>query len=137
MIAKEFLGLAWKIDRRIELKIEERNRLTDKLTSGRISNLSGMPRGGKYDWTNAIDNVVEMDRKIGDEINELCRIKRLVNDAIDAVEDWRYRHILEMRYRNYMTWEQIAEAMGYELRWVYELHGRALLCVKVPVEFAC
>lgn len=136
MTAKEFLSLAWRIDGRIERRIEERERLDTRLKSGRLSNISGMPRGGQYDWTNAADSIVEMDRRIGDEINELCRIKRLVNEAIDAVDDLRYRQVLEMRYRNYMGWEKIAEAMEYDPRHVQRLHGEALLCVVVPEEFA-
>jgi len=136
MTAKEFLGLAWRIDGRIEHRIEERERLNSRLTSGRLTNLSGMPRGGQYDWTNAADSVVEMDKQIGEEINELCRIKRLVNEAIDAVEDWRYRQVLEMRYRNYMGWDKIAEELEYDPRHVQRLHGEALLEVRVPKEFA-
>ena len=34
-----------------------------------------------------------------------------------------------------MTWEQVAERMGYELRNVYYLHGRALLEFAVPEEW--
>lgn len=136
MTAKEFLSQAWQIDQRIERKIEERDRIEEKLTSGRISNLSGMPRGGGYDWTDTAAKVADLTSQIDVEIRELCRIKRIVNEAIDAVESAKYRRVLELRYRNYLDWEKIAEELGYELRWVYELHGRALLRVKVPGEFA-
>ena len=134
MTAKEFLMMAWKIDKRIESRIEERERLEAKLTTGRITNLSGMPRGGKYDWTDAVSSVIRITDSINFDIQRLCTVKRLVNDAIDAVEDMRYRRVLELRYRNYMSWERIAEEMTYDPRWVQELHGRALLCVKVPKE---
>jgi len=136
MTAKEFLSKAWRIDRRIERKIEERERLQSRLTAGRMSSLTGMPRGGGYDWTDAAAQVLRLTEQIDDEINRLCTVKRLVNEAIDAVEDPKYRQVLELRYRNYLTWEEIAEDMGYETRWVYELHGRALLCVTVPDGFA-
>ena len=132
MTPKDFLSQAWKIDERIEQKIEERERLEARLTAGRMSNLSGMPRGGKYDWTDAEANVLQLTEKIKSEIAELCRIKRQVNDAIDAVADSRYRNVLEMRYRNYMQWETISEKTGYALRYLYRLHGEALECVKVP-----
>lgn len=136
MTAKEFLSKAWRIDRRIERKIEERERLQSRLTAGRMSSLTGMPRGGGYDWTDAAAQVLRLTEQIDDEINRLCTVKRLVNEAIDAVEDSKYRQVLELRYRNYLTWEEIAEDMGYETRWVYELHGRALLRVTVPEDFA-
>ena len=132
MTAKEFLMQAWKIDDRIDERIEERERLLAKLTAGRGSNLSGMPRGGRYDWTDAVSRVIEADRAIAAEITKLCEVKRLVNDAIEAVEDSRRRRVLELRYRNYLRWEQIADVMGYDVRHVTRLHGEALLDVVVP-----
>ena len=132
MTPKEFLSQAWQIDSRIEQKIEERERLESRLTSGRMTNLSGMPRGGQYDWTDSANSLIQLTERINLEIEDLCRIKRQVNDAIDAVEDMRYRWILELRYRNYLTWEQIAEKTGYDQRHVYRLHGDALECVRVP-----
>ena len=134
MTAKEFLMLAWKIDDRIDERIEERERLLAKLTAGRGTNLTGMPRGGRYDWTDAVSRVIEADRAIAAEITKLCEVKRLVNDAIEAVADGRRRRVLELRYRNYMRWEQIADALGYDVRWVYRLHGEALQDVVVPEE---
>ena len=134
MTPKEFLSQAWQIDKRIERRCEERERLMAKLTAGRAANLSGMPRGGNYDWTDAVAKLVEMDNAIGAEIMELCRIKREVNAAIDAVEDVKLRRVLELRYRNYLSWDRIAEDMGYERRHITRLHGMALLRVRVPDE---
>ena len=135
MTPKEFLQQARYIDGRIDARLEERERLVARLTAGRAANLSGMPRGGRYDWTDAVSQLVELDARINAQIQELCRIKRLVWEAIEAVEDMRYRTLLEYRYRNCWTWEQIAEAMGYDLRWVHRLHGWALSRVRVPEEF--
>lgn len=135
MTPKEFLSLARDIDRRIDARLEERERLVARLTAGRSANLSGMPRGGRYDWTNSVAQLADMDARINGQIAEMCRIKRLVWEAIEAVEDMRYRELLEYRYRNCWTWEQIAEAMGYDLRWIHRLHGMALLRVRVPAEF--
>lgn len=135
MTPKEFLSLARNIDRRIDARIEERERLAARLNAGRASNLSGMPRGGRYDWTDAVSQLVELDARINAQIQEMCRVKRLVWAAIDAVEDARYRELLEYRYRNYWTWEHIAEAMFVDVRTVYRWHGEGLLRVKVPEEF--
>jgi DNA-directed RNA polymerase specialized sigma subunit len=133
MTAKEFLSQAWQIDRRIEKKCEERDRLLARLTAGRLAHLTGMPRGGSgADWTDAVARLIDMDNAINGEIMELCRLKREINAAIEAVEDMRYRRVLELRYRNYMRWEDIAEEMGYEVRHVTRLHGEALACVRIP-----
>ena len=37
-----------------------------------------------------------------------------------------FQTILELRYLCFKPWEQIAVEMGYELRYVFKLHGRAL-----------
>lgn len=146
MTPKEFLSQAWHIDTRIEKRLaeiealeEKRERVMAKVTAGRGTNLSGMPRGGRYDWTDSVERAIEMDRAIKSTIDtirkdiiELCRVKREVNAAIDAVEDAKYRQVLELRYRNYMTWESIAETMGYDVRWVHRLHGKALQRVSYP-----
>ena len=132
MTAKEYLSQARQIDQRIEARCEERERLMSRLTTGRMTHLTGMPRGGGYDWTDALAKLVELDRQLGGEIMELCRLKREINETIDRVEDMTYRRLLELRYRNYMRWDDIADTMGYDVRWVYVLHGRALREVKVP-----
>lgn len=148
MTAKDYLLRAWQIDARIDEKLaeiehleEKRERIMAKLTAGRASNLTGMPRGGNYDWTDSIEAVIEADELIRDavnalreEIKELCRVKREVADAINAVEPVVYRRVLDLRYRAYLPWQTIAERMGYDIRHVTRLHGEALLCVKVPKE---
>lgn len=132
MTAKEYLLRAWKIDERIDAKIEERERLVSRITSPRMARLTGMPRGGGSDWTNAVIAVSDLSAEITAEIIELCRIKREVNEAIEAVDGANCRRVLELRYRNYMSWEAIAKAMGYDVRNVYIIHGKALLKVRVP-----
>lgn len=126
MTAKKFLSRPYWIDRRIERKQEEIDRLRSRLTKA-TAQLSDMPRGGSGgDWTDADIKVMEMEAQIHAEILELCRIKREVFEAIDAVEDERYRTLLELRYRNYLTFEQIAVEMHYSWRQVMRLHTEAL-----------
>ena len=54
------------------------------------------------------------------------------DSAIRAVEEPRLSEVLELYYIDGLTWEDVANRMGLDLRWVYRLHGRALMCVKVP-----
>ncbi len=37
-----------------------------------------------------------------------------------------YKMLLELRYLGGNTWGEVYELMGYDLRWVYRLHGKAL-----------
>ena len=132
MTAKEYLSQARMLDKRIEARIAERQRIADQVTSARAPNLTGMPRGGKHDWTDSVDRVIDLTSAIDADIRELCRLKREINATIDRVEDYKYRTLLELRYRNYLTWEQIAEVMQYDIRQIYRLHGEALLHVPMP-----
>ena len=133
MDAKDFLMQAWEIDKRIESKIYERDRLMARLTSARSSTPTGMPRGGNYDWTDAVAAVVDMDAAIKAEILDLCRIKREVNAVIDSVEDQRLRRVLELRYRSYYTFEKIAEVLTYDVRQIYNIHNDALEAVQEKI----
>lgn len=126
MEIRAYLEQARDLDARIERRVEERERIMTQLTSARGSRLTGMPRGGKHDWTDALAAVVDLTRDLDEEIRRLCAIKREIAEVIDGVEDRRYRRLLELRYRSYHTWEQIAAEMNYDPRWVYQLHREAL-----------
>lgn len=131
--AKEFLSQAQWIDARIESKCEEAERLRAKITSGRLSQITGMPRGGSGgDWTDTVAYILKLEADINNEVMKLCRVKRQIAEAIEQVEDMRYRTLLELRYRSNMKWECIAAEMNYEVRHVTRLHGEALQCVVVP-----
>lgn len=133
MTAKEYLSQGRWLDKRIEARIAERDRIMALAMAARTPQLTGMPRGGKHDWTDTVDKAIDLTKDIDKEIRELCRIKRELRDTIDRVEDYRCRVLLELRYRSDYTWGQIAEAMGYELRQVYRIHGEALLKIKFAV----
>lgn len=135
MTAKEFLRQARDADRRIDEAMERLERMRAKLEAGRMSNLTGMPRGGAVDWTETADRVIELERRVNARIREMVRHKQAAMDAIDAVEESRLREVLELYYLDGYTWEQVADTMGLDARWVYRLHGKALLQIVVPEGF--
>ena len=59
-------------------------------------------------------------------------LKRDMVSIIKAVQNTEYQTLLELRYLCFKTWEQIAVAMGYNLRHVYRLHDEAVESIKVP-----
>lgn len=132
MTAKEYLRMVRDIDRRIDETLERLQRMRARLEAGRSSNISGMPRGGAVDWTVTADRVIELEQRYNEKIREMCRLKQAAQDAIDLVEEARLREVLELYYLDGYTWEQVAETMHLDLRWVYRLHGRALMRICVP-----
>lgn len=135
MTAKEFLRRARDIDRRVDEATERVERLRARLEAGRMSSVTGMPRGGAKDWTETADRLIELERVVNQRTRELVRWKLAAIDAIRAVEEPRLAEVLELYYINGFTWEQVAQRMGITERWVQSLHGRALLKVNVPKEF--
>lgn len=99
-----------------------------------MSSITGMPRGGGQDWTATADRLIELERGVNARVREMCALKRLAMEAIDRVDEARLREVLELYYLDGFTWEQVAHRMGLDLRWVYRLHGQALLRVRVPEE---
>ncbi len=132
MTAKEFLRRARTVDRRVDEAQERVEKLRARLEAGRMSRITGMPRGGVQDWTETADRLIELERRVNARIRELVRWKLAAMDAIDQVEEARLREVLELYYIDGFTWEQVAQRMELDPRWVFRLHGKALLRVKVP-----
>jgi DNA-directed RNA polymerase specialized sigma subunit len=132
MTAKEFLRRARGIDRRVDEATERVMRLRARLEAGRMAQISDMPRGGNSDWTETANALIDLEKDMNAKIREMVKVKRLAMEAIEAVEEIRYREVLELYYLNGYTWEKVAEQMGYDVRHITRLHGKALLKVKVP-----
>ena len=97
-----------------------------------MSSVTGMPRGGVQDWTATADRLIELERDVNARIREMCKLKRLAQEAIDRVEEARLCEVLELYYIDGYSWEQVAQRMQLCDRHVQRLHGIALLKVKVP-----
>jgi len=135
MTAKEFLRKAREVDRRVDEAQERVERIRAQLEAGRMSLITGMPRGGSGDWTQTADRLIELEQRVNARTREMVRWKLAAMDAIEAVEEERLREVLELYYIDGFTWDQVAETMGKDKRWIFRLHGRALLHVKIPKEF--
>lgn len=134
MTAKEFLRRARFADRRAEEARERAKRVRARLEAGRMSALTGMPRGGAKDWTETADRLIELERRVNERTRELVRWKLAAMDAIRAVEDPRLAEVLELYYIDGLSWAEVSRRMHYEQSWVFRLHGRALQMVRVPEE---
>ena len=125
---KEYLSQAFRIDQRIQSKIEQLASLNDLATRA-TATYSDMPGSGTRrtdKMENAILSIIELENEINEDICKLVDTKRDIVHRINAVENPEYQTLLELRYLCFKTWEQIAVEMHYELRWLYRLHRRAL-----------
>ena len=125
--AKEYLKSIRTLDMAIKVKEEELYRL--KLN---IASLSPQTTGERVmnsstsDMMSTVDKIVDMQAVINAEIDRLVDLKEEARTKINQLKDTRYVSLLTDYYINCKTWEQVAEDMEYDLRWVYRLHGRAL-----------
>lgn len=134
MTAKEFLRRARNIDRRLNETMERAKRIRARLYSGRLSSLTGMPRGGSGDWTQTADQLIELERRVNEQVRQLARLKLQAMKAIEAVKNPQQREVLELYYLDGLGWQEVAERMNYSRRNVIALHGAALRRVKAPEE---
>lgn len=70
--------------------------------------------------------MIQMQQEINAEIDTLIDTKQDIRNVINQLTNPHYRALLEMRYLCFDTWEAIADALHYDVRWVHVLHGRAL-----------
>ncbi|NLM05699.1 MAG: sigma-70 family RNA polymerase sigma factor [Tissierellia bacterium] len=85
----------------------------------------------KSPMENAIIKLLDLEREIDENIDELVDLKRKIMEIINSIESDEYRLVLEMRYLNFKTWEDISESLNYSYRQVHRIHGEALKMVKV------
>ena len=125
--AKEYLKSIRTLDMAIKIKEEELYRLrlniaslSPQTTGERVMNSS------TSDMMSTVDKIVDMQAVINAEIDRLVDLKEEARTKINQLKDTRYVSLLTDYYINCKTWEQVADDMGYDSRWVYRLHGRAL-----------
>lgn len=73
--------------------------------------------------------VIEQEQLIQEHMHNLLEALQEVRQLVDLVEKPELRIVLQMRYLNYKTWEQIATELGYSWRQMHRLHGRALTLI--------
>lgn len=127
--AKDFLNRGYRSKERIQAKeerIAEWTRRAESITAEikPVATFSSTPSKKVEDAACAI---VDLQSEIKDEIYELARIEREIGAAINqAIADPTLKALLEMRYLNYLKWEEIAVRLDITFRWAMTLHKKAL-----------
>lgn len=106
--------------------------LSERITTIKSPNFSGMPRGGVP---------VTLDDLMSDKLDLENRIKRLksksrnlklaVYEEIDSLEDSRYCEILEAYFIDGLSFEDIADQLGYTTRHTIKLYSEAIRLLSV------
>jgi len=134
MTVKEYLGQAYRLDQRINSKLEQLESLNGLATKC-TSTLTGMPKNPSHSTSmmaDAVAKIVDLQAEINRDIDLLVDLKCEMVRVIKNVEHSEYQTLLELRYLCFKTWEQIAVDMNYSIDNVYRIHRKALCAVSLP-----
>lgn len=127
-MTREYLSKAFRLENFINAKLEQKQRTFEMATKA-TSTLSLASVGGSTEQSkveNYVVKFVDLENEINKAIDELVEIKLNISRAIGKVKDDNLRLVLELRYSNFMKWEQISVDMNYGCKQVKRLHKKAL-----------
>ena len=124
MTAKQYLKQAYHLNELINTDIAEAAQLRSLSTSIFSPNLSSMPSGERKTeapFVNCVNKLIDLEAKINSEIDTYVDLKEEIRQKVTAIDDTDAKLLLQSRYLLFMTWEQIAESMGFTTQWVYDV----------------
>ncbi|NRY61496.1 DUF1492 domain-containing protein [Clostridium beijerinckii] len=134
MTSKEYLAQAYRIDQRINSKLEQIVSLRD-LSTKATSTLSDSPPSGTrnvHSMEGIIVKMIDLEKEINHDIDTLVDLKREIMSIIKKINNPEQQTLLELRYLCFKTWEQIAVDMGYSSQHIFRLHDKILKGIVIP-----
>ena len=95
---------------------------------GRAIQYSDMPKAfsSEHDLSDYIVEIDPLLKQLDESKRKAVEAYRRIEQEIERLEDEREKTLLRLRYLCCMSWEDVASTMHYDVRWVFQLHGRAL-----------
>lgn len=131
MTAKEYLRQYRTLDLRVNVKLTQIEEL--RSLAVRLSPTARFDKAGNVTDKvgRTVSRIVDLERELQNDIDELVQTGEKIRRAINSLTDERLKVILELRYIKGKKWEDIADMLNTELRWIYRLHGRALQVIEI------
>ncbi len=97
----------------------------------------GMPHGngGQGDLSAYAAELDDMIRELQQERYMRIKTYQAIARRIKRMKSQNESDVLFYRYIKGLDWWEIAEKTGYSERWIYKLHGKALVHFELPKEF--
>ena len=128
MNVQRWLEQVKKLDELINAKLAERERLIDIATDISPRMPDGMPFNNtgvtSKKLENAVIALVELEREINKAIDNYVNYKQMIVKILEKLPAKEYG-VLHRHYIRYMTWEQIAEDMGYSVMQIWRIKKNA------------
>ncbi len=136
MDAEKWLKRGWELNKEIEELKTTKINMWERCT--RVTPTYSTEPGGGSPNTHKFDNLAAFGADIDARCAELAEVSREIFNAIcqlplDA-ENNNYRRLLQYRYLNFYTFEEIAVMMHYSWRHIHRLHKEALRAIERVIE---
>jgi DNA-directed RNA polymerase specialized sigma subunit len=103
--------------------LDEACRATSRIRAVAISGTGHHSRVETY-----MDKLIDLEREKIDPLRQqLWQIEQDVLKVTAEMPEGRWRQVIEMRYLRGMEWKDIASEMGVHKKYVFQLHGHALI----------
>lgn len=83
-----------------------------------------------------LGKVIDIELDLQEDIRRFTELYHEINGKIELIPALELKTILIDKYMNMMTFESIAEKNDCSIRWVYELHQRALSAFEVVLKMS-
>lgn len=126
--AKDYLLQIRLLDTQIDCMLSNVDGLRDSLL--RITPVlkqDVVTGGSSHDrMSTTIAKIVDLEKEINAKVDTLIDRKAQVIRLLEKVRNPDYLKVLQLKYIEYESLEEIAVEMHYSYRWIKKLHGRAL-----------
>ena len=132
MTNKEYLNRAFEIEKRLKARRRRLEYLKAQIGTSNHE-LSGSPKASpvyKVFIEEQTVRILDLEMAIGQDEKALSNARSEITAAISGINNDNLATILQMRYLDYMQWEDIMASLDYCRSYLYELHGRALRAVR-------
>ena len=128
MTTKEYLSQAYRIDQRINSKLEQVASLRALATKATSTISDNLPSGSQnvQAMEDNIVKIIDLENEINKDIGTLVDLRREIVGVIKRISNPEYQTLLELRYLCFYSWEKVAVEMDYDLRYTHKLHRKAL-----------
>lgn len=128
MTTKEYLSQAYRIDQRINSKLEQVASLRVLATKATSTISDNLPSGSQnvQAMEDNIVKIIDLENEINKDIGTLVDLRREIVGVIKRISNPEYQTLLELRYLCFYSWEKVAVEMDYDLRYMHKLHRKAL-----------
>ena len=132
MNAKEFLSRGINLQRHVET-IREQIEHYKCLLNNCTATYSDMPKSTdlNYKLEECTQKIMDLQHELADALADLADVNCAIAKTIREIKNYDYQDLLVKRYVFGEPWEKIATDLEYDLRYVHNLHGRALQEIKI------